>query len=212
MRRSRSHDGFTLIEVLVGLVLLSLVMGILAQGLRDARNVLAYVERSNAAIAIVPGQDYLRSVFAQAIPPGQSIVSVTGTRGLQGEATSVRVNTLHALRGQIEGAYHVDVFLEPMNGTGSAFNLVAVQTPVRPPPDEGSNLDIPSQRLTIASNVVSAAFGYYGTRDGEPDDWQWFQSWSSTERLPRLVRADVTLAPGEAQVWKQLVFPLQLAD
>lgn len=212
MSRLRSQDGFTLIEVIVALALLSLIMVIMGEAVRSARNVLAFVERSNAASAIAPGQSYLRSVLAQAIPPGLSIASVTGTRGLRGDPSSVRVNTLYAMRGQIQGAYHIEVFLEPMTGTASAFNLVAVQTPIRPLPAEGSDVEIPSQRLKIASNVVSAAFAYFGTRDAEPGVWQWFDSWSSTERLPRLVRVDVTLAPGQAQVWRRLEFPLQLAD
>ena len=62
-----SEAGFTLIEIIVALALLSLIMGILAGSVKTARNVLAVIEANNTHSAIVPAQSYLRSAFAQTV-------------------------------------------------------------------------------------------------------------------------------------------------
>ena len=204
------EDGFSLIEVIVGLAILSIIMGILAGGVQASRNVLGFIERMNAANAVLPAQSFLRSALAQT-SLSTLAVNTDNMPGLQGDSTHFHIKTFYAMRGQAEGFYHLDVHLEQRKNS-PAFDLVAVQSPVRPPPADGEAFEVPSLRLKLAANVRAVHFEYFGTSDGQSGDWQWFDSWSATDRLPRLVRVDVTLAPGEAQLWRRLEFPLQLAE
>ena len=208
-----SEAGFTLIEIIVALALLSLIMGILAGSVKATRNVLAVIEANNTHSAIVPAQSYLRSAFAQTVPAKSALAIANQTAGLLGEPTRVGFNTFYATRGQIGGLYHVEIRLEPARGGSSTFDLIAIQTLVRPIPADGTDAPPPARfRSVLASNVASVSFEYFGIDDAEPGQWQWLDGWSSAERLPRLVRLDVTFAPGQTQSWRRLECPLQFAE
>ena len=206
---TRSDAGFSLMEVIVALALLSLITGLLASSVKGTRNILAFVARNNAASASLPAQSYLRSAFAQAVPASAGATAADRTTGLEGDATRVAFKTAYAPKGQFEGLYHVEVRLEPGPGRSPGSDLVVIQTLLRP---DGADPAPPSQRSTLASNVSAVTFSYFGVDTLPPNDWQWFDSWSSPDQLPRFVRLEVTFARGAAQSWRQLVFPLQLAQ
>ena len=210
VRREHFEAGFSLIEIVVALALLSLIMGLLAGSVKGTRNVLAFIERNNTDSAILPAQNYVRSALAQAT--GRSRMTVADqTPGLVGDSRRVHFRTLYSPRGQYEGIYDVEIRLEPAQNNFS--DLVVFQTLLRPKPSDGS--DAPptaSFRSILASNVASVSLEYFGIDDAEPGQWQWLDAWSSTERLPRLVRLDVTFAPGQTQSWRRLECPLQFAE
>ena len=209
MRGERTEAGFTLIEMLVAIALLALIVGMLAGSIQGSRNVLAFIERNNTASALLPAQSYLRSALAQTVPAQLSNATVDRTPVLQGDAARVRFKTFYAPQGQIEGLYNVEVHLEPANARASMFDLVAIQTLLRP---AGSDTAAPSRRAVLASNVRAVSFAYFGASDAATQDWQWFQAWSSAERLPRLVRVDVSFGPDQGRIWRHLEIPLQLSD
>ena len=203
--------GFSLIEVIVALALLSLITGLLANSIRGTRNILAAVARNTAAGASVPAQNYLRSAFAQTVPATPGFTTGARTAALEGDGARVAFKTSYAPKGQFEGLYRVEVRLEPGPARASGSDLVVIQTLVRPSAD-GDEAAPPGQRSTLASNVSAISFSYYGVDLSQPGDWQWLGSWSSPDKLPRLVRLEVTFAPGLGQSWQPLEFPLQLAD
>lgn len=199
----RREAGFSLMEVIVALALLSMIMALLAGAIKGARDVVGFIERSAAASAVVPAQTYLRSVLAKAAPVAP---------GLMGDATSLRVRTFHALRGQLEGLYQIEIALEPVAGRPSVSDLVAIQSPVRAAAPDGSAADVASLKFRLLANVQSVAFSYFGASDEAPDQLTWLAEWTARSGLPRLVRVEVTMAPGQPQVWRQLDFPIQLAE
>ena len=207
----RGEAGFTLIEMIVALALLALIMGVLAGSIKVARNVLGAVERNAAANTALPAQTYLREAFAQTVPARLSTTSADRSPILVGDTTRVRFKTFYATLGQIEGLYTVDVRLEPGRDR-DAFDLVAVQALQRPAAADGSVPDAPSRRSILASNVRTITIGYFGASDTRPDDWQWVDAWTSADRLPRLVRIDMTFQPGQGQNWRRVHFPIQLAE
>ena len=147
--------GFTLIEMIVALALLALVAGLLAGTVRSTRNVMAAIERINAASAVLPAQTYLRSALAQTLPARQSALIGDLTPGLSGGPSGVRFKTFFAPRGQLEGVYRIGVGLEPMPDRSGAYNLIVTQTLLRPAPADGSSALAPSLTSTLASNVAA---------------------------------------------------------
>jgi general secretion pathway protein J len=210
--RKADVAGFTLIEMIVALALLSLVMGLLASTVRSSRHVLAVIDRNNMASAIVPVQSYLLSSFAQIVPPQLNRASTDRKPSLLGDAASVRFTTFHAPQGQIDGLYNVELHLVSNGDRASLFDLVATHTLFRPTTNDAKDVPVQRRRSILASNISAITFSYFGTVDGEPNTWRWLDTWSSVDRLPRLVRINVKLAQGPSQNWQQLKFPLQLAD
>lgn len=204
--------GFTLIEMIIALALLSLISAMLAGSVAGTRNVLAFIERNNAASAVLPAQGYLRSAFARTIPAKLGSGPSGRTPVLQGEPAHVRFKTFFAPRGQVEGLYDIEVGLAPATGRSSGFDLVVIQTLRRPAQADSLDAPVPVLRSTLATNVRSVSFSYFGVDEAEPDGWEWLDSWSSVERNPRLVRIDVTFGPGQTQNWRDVIFPLQLSE
>ena len=124
--------GFTLIEMIIALALLSLISAMLAGSVAGTRNVLAFIERNNAASAVLPAQGYLRSAFARTIPAKLGSGPSGRTPVLLGEPAHVRFKTFFAPRGQVEGLYDIEVGLAPATGRASGFDLVVIQTLRRP--------------------------------------------------------------------------------
>lgn len=208
----QSEAGFTLIEMLVALVLVSLSAGILAGSVRGARTVLAFIERNNAASAIVPAQNYLRHALAQTVPAQPGRGGDDRPPVLLGEPERIRFNTYYAPRGQLDGLYQVDVRLERTGERGDVFDLVAVQTLLRPGNSEGTDIPPPSRKSTLATNVRELSISFFGIDDDEPEHLQWLPSWSAVERLPRLVRIDVAFTQDQSRIWHRLEVPLHLSN
>lgn len=212
--RPPSDAGFTLIEMLVALALASVSVGILAGSVRSSRTVMAFIERNTAASAIVPAQSYLRLALAQAIPAQASPASTSNrTPVLIGEPDRISFNTFYAPRGQIAGLYQVEVRLEPVGGRAlNGFDLIAIQTLLRSARSVAPDVPLPTRKSTLASNVQAVSIRYFGIDDQDPENWQWLQSWSSVERLPRLVQISVTFTKDQNRIWHRLEAPLQLSN
>ena len=129
-----------------------------------------------------------------------------------GTAVPLRHVPAEPVQALIEGVYREEIRLEPMAGGEQAFDLVAVLTLERPDPHDGSTNPAPKLRSTLLSNVAAVAFHYFGRPDAESDNWQWLDTWSTSERLPRIVRIDVKFQTGDPQVWHRIEIPLNLAE
>jgi general secretion pathway protein J len=203
--------GFSLMEVIVALALLSLITAMLAGSIKSTRSILAMIDRNTTASALLPAQSYLRAALTQTVPaPGASAPDATPS--LTGEPASIRFRTLYSPKGLIEGLYDIQVRLEPSANRAQLFDLVVRQKLARQQPPAGPDETAHHLRSVLASNVRSVSFRYFGADTLSSDEADWSQTWSSAERLPRLVRVEVTFAPDEAQSWRALDFPLQLAD
>ena len=145
--------------------------------------------------------------LAQTVPVRVTTLSGDVSPGLVGNATQVRFKTLYAPHGQLGGLYWIDVHLEPTVGSRTTYDLIATQTLVRPDV-EGAPVEV-GLRSTLATHVIAVSLRYFGTEDGDVALFQWQPEWSS-DRLPRLVRFDVTFAPGQPQIWQRIDLPLQL--
>lgn len=211
MTRRPAQSGFTLIEMLVALALLALAMAVLAGSVRLSRSVLAAIDRNSAASARLPAQAYLRSALAATVPPSTTDTQTAPEPPLEGDATRLRFVTVHATRAQLQGAYVVEVGLSPSRSIAGQLDLVAEQRLLRPASDRAGSPDRQARRAVLAANVAGVTFAYFGATGDTPPAWRWFDAWSATARLPRLVRIELTFASGQGRPWR-LDVPLQMAE
>ncbi len=204
--------GFTLVEMVVALALLALIMALLAGSINIARRVLATIETNNAANSVVAAQNYLRATFAQAFPLAPEDTAEGRVPSFAGGPANVRFATTHVPRGQVEGVYRVEIGLEPSTVRNRAFDLVVTQTMIRNAPSDGESSPVLSRRSTLVPNIQRVSFSYYGVVGDAEDQFQWQTFWSKPDRLPRLVRIDVTFGAGDPRIWLRLQVPLHLSD
>lgn len=210
---TRADAGFTLIEVIVALALLSLMAALLAGIVNGSRQMLGFLERNDAANSVEPVQSYLRSAVSQTVilvDPAGGLSRSASVVGLKGEPDHIVFATSYSLRGQYEGLYQIDIGLTRTAGGQQGLDLVASQTLVR---GDGSDVQFPVavQRSTLLANVAGVSFAYFGRRDAAIDDWEWQTDWPYSDRLPSIVRIDVRFASGDPRTWHRLQVPLQMS-
>ena len=197
-RRCRSSAGFTLLELLIAITLLSLLLAALFGGLRlGARAWERSEERLDESARLQVVQNFLRERLAQAYP-------------LTAE------NQVGRLRLAFEGTADALRFVTVMPaylGTGFAELVLAVE-------DRSETRDLvvqwrrfeqlprlddqESQVKVLLADVEGLEIAYYGAlARGEPILWH--EQWLEVMALPQLVRLRVVFAEHDRRYWPDLI-------
>ncbi|KGI78563.1 prepilin-type N-terminal cleavage/methylation domain-containing protein [Oleiagrimonas soli] len=201
--RARHARGFTLLEVLAAMVLLSLLLLAVWSGIHSAtlsvRSGQRFVERTDAVRST---QDFLRRELAQAVrqpwaadPDGGAIVFTGSPDKLQ------FVAPLPGYLGKLGPQLQTVELVPEKQGDGYrlqvSFSLL--------PPDGGKPQPLGKPQVLL-TGIQSGQFDFRGfDKLRKPTDW--LQRWEDTDRTPALVRLDLKLDKG---VWPQLVAPIRV--
>lgn len=203
MRRRSRTEGFTLLEVLAAMVLLSLLLLAVWSGIHSAtmsvRSGQRFVERTDAVRST---QDFLRRELAQAVrqpwaanDDGKAIVFTGGPDKLQ------YVAPLPGYLGKL-GPQLQTVELVPEKG-GHGYRLQVSFSLLPPDGSKPKKLGKPQVLLT---GIRDGRFDFRGyDRLRKPTDWM--SRWEDTDRTPALVRLDLKLDKGS---WPELVAPIRV--
>jgi general secretion pathway protein J len=192
-------QGFTLVELLVGLTLMALISIILFGGLRfGMRAWETGGERVERAARIELVQNLLRRQLGQArLPPssaGKPIVAFAGQSDhvtfiapppKQGEADDDFVFGL--ARSDSDQRSHLDLtwtLLRPLGSTEPARN--------------------PETAARLIENIATIDLAYYGAPDPQRPA-QWWNEWDGADGLPILVRLRMTFPKGDSRRWPDLI-------
>ena len=197
---TRRQSGFTLLEMLVAVTVLSvlaaLVYGMLRIGMRSWE---AGSERIAASDLTRIGWQYVHASLTAAVSPPSLLPDDPGIHFL-GAADSLEfVSELPAWLGG--GGYHV-LSLALTEEPGAHERRLELEARPLAGYDDADLDPAGLPRAVLADDVERLAFAYFGVgeRGGEPD---WLDSWAGRESLPLLVRMEVELADGSA--WPLLV-------
>lgn len=193
--------GFTLVEVLVAVTVLSLILVALLGGLRFASQVSAATEaRFDDLTEMEAVQGFMRDAVSRAYPAIASRSGRPARIAFEGEAESLRfVGQMPAQTGR-GGLYEMDFTLA---GEGDRKQLNVGWRLYRSGPLQlgGSAFD---GQATLIEDAADVTFGYFGARNrGEPR--QWYADWKDTDRLPALVRIHAAFAGRADRTWPDIV-------
>ena len=198
---SRIQRGFTLLELLVGLAVFSLLVATLYSGFRfGTRSWEAGARSTDAA-----NEQRLASAFM---------------RRQLGKAFGLAVRDGARWRLRFEGSRQRLVFISDVSryvGQGGMYEMtlaveghserqLTVGRRLLRPPAEGAADSGTTPPKSLVDGVVEAEFAYYGS-PGRRMAYDWYDSWEDAERLPSLVRVRVrTRTAGE---WPEIVVHLK---
>jgi general secretion pathway protein J len=196
--------GFTLIEVLVALTLLSLLaIGVLStlritQSIESRTRVL---ERSVQDVVVTP--QFLRGAIGMAYPTLSGGEAVGIDVGLKGDDRELLVLTTVGRGASYPGLQRLQIRLEPASKTGESVLVAYVS------PDLGGDFSEPPRRSreVLLTGVKSAEWSYQG--GGREDSWA--RTWSAP-RLPRLVRLRLRFAGAKARPWPELIMATRITN
>ena len=204
--RSFGPQGFTLVELLVGLTLVTLISIILFGGMRFGMRVWETGgERIEDATRIGLVQTLLRRQLGQATVPSDN----TGKQVVTFAGQSDRV-TFIAPSAKPGEASKVLTFILGKSDADQRSHLDLSWTPFRAPGETGT---APPGReaARLMENVAAVELAYYGAPDPKRPA-QWWDSWDGTHGLPALVRLRLTFPQGDRRRWPDLIIRLVLAS
>lgn len=205
-RRSQSRrppgrqSGFTLLELLIAITLLSVITVIISGALRFGGLVVGASDRSiEHAREVHAIHDLLRLLLSHAYPLPADTETTTPTVAFEGARTELRfIATVPEIFG--DGALHrVAIFLD----AGSSGRSLAMSwDPVFD--DWSEPIASYDRSTTLLTNVERLSIDYYGVFE-RGRSGQWTGVWRDSSSLPDMIRIAVTLADDEKRAWPSLV-------
>ncbi|MBR1241921.1 prepilin-type N-terminal cleavage/methylation domain-containing protein [Bradyrhizobium sp. AUGA SZCCT0274] len=198
--------GFTLVELLVGLALFSLLVTLLFGNIRFG---LHAWQKGGANAELFErsmiSQDLLRRMIGNLYPMSlgggavQSRIDFDGTK----EAISFLGNAPTVASGG--GRYRFKIVIERRQDQS---DLVLTSRPELADPQDTSM----AASTLLLQGIERAEFSYFGEA-GSERSLQWNDNWANRGDIPKLVRVRVAFRSGNTRVWPELVIaPRVLAD
>jgi general secretion pathway protein J len=210
--RGRVHSaaGFTLLELLIGVAVLGLLMGILFGGLRLASHQVEWrTARLDRGSRVALVQAFMRRSLADARP-----LEIAGPRaGVAGPAVALAfdgtADELEFVGPAPESAETGGLELIGLGLVRRGAAAGALSLRVRAYDAGAGGATAPLRETLVLEGVRQAQFAYFGVSAGETTP-RWHESWRQLPYLPTLVRLTLTLSGGE---WvPDLVVALRLSQ
>jgi general secretion pathway protein J len=215
LTENQQHEnatGFTLLELLVALALISLTAALLVGALRSGRQALEIAERNTAEASVGSVQSFVGKLLREARP-----VRLAGARGnddavIEGTESRARFITSFVPAGQYAGLYLADLRLEPSAVRPDRSDLILTLSVYRPERSDvvGAPTAAPSVRSVLVRDVAAISFQYFAAEDGELEPI-WRTAWKHPIRLPLLFAIALSFADADRRNWSRFVVSSPLA-
>ncbi|NOQ12859.1 MAG: prepilin-type N-terminal cleavage/methylation domain-containing protein [Methyloprofundus sp.] len=205
------QPGFTLLEVLLGMSIMSIMMLLLFASLRICVQNWNAGEKKIAQVsqaAIVQG--FLQNKLQAALPLDADFFEEEQF-SFQGDKEKMQFVAAMPASASRLGLQLFNISMKKSVGEDGHELLVDIQ-PFFPQGDDAEQWK--EEQVVILKKIDTLRFAYFGpdsddTKIGDSDeDSAWQNEWLERKALPRLVRIDVELINGE--VWPQLVIALKI--
>lgn len=179
-----SEDGFTLVETLVAVALISLLSVLVLGALRFGIGAWQRGEQiSNRMDAILHAQSFLRRLIANAQPHFVLQPGGQGYVDFEGRPTSLRLIADPSPALDRAGRLMMTLSVEQNDG------LASLMISSRPELTAGGGKPSLTRRVLLG-NIQKAEFSYFGSR-GANGPRQWHSDWVGEAALPELVRIEL---------------------
>lgn len=211
-----TRNGFTLIEMLIAMTLLSVIVALLFASLRIAAeswNVgeAKLTEVNQKAVVYQFFRRHLSGIKPVPAPIEDSESSPTGLRTDTPDAANQTAETL-AFEGHPHGIRFVAAL--PSASARKGLQTFTVDTD----PDRSSVIrvtlvpygqapDTAAEATVLLENVEDFQLAYFGT-NAETDKTAWHEQWINAEQLPLLIKVRIVLK--DHSFWPDMIFPVRI--
>lgn len=189
----KEQRGFTLIEVLIGLVLLSIMLSLLFGSIRMGARIWEAGETRAAELdRILVVQNFLRRQLTTVRPILDDLNSGEATFSFSGSADSLQFVSDLPSSAHRKGLHLFNLELADDDDS----NVLIVKLKAFYPPLDGAEAAIEDVRLI--SGVDSVVYSYFGVEDftEKPADGRWTEEWQDKEFLPFLIKIEIHMQNG----------------
>jgi general secretion pathway protein J len=200
-----SQRGFTLVEMVVALALMSLLGLIIIESLRLAQRSYEKVSRAEMHTSeLVLSQQLIRHLFESAYPIERSQNAASVAVGLVGGSDTVE---LLSLGSQAMGsAGHVKVRIGLRRRDDGLFDIVAQLTEAQANTRMGERaVHMPTESILL-SQVKQARWSFLSmSSEAGSGNTEWKNEWQGTQLLPAAVQLQVEFPQNDARVWPRFI-------
>lgn len=188
--------GFTLIEVLVALALMSLIGTILIESLRMGGHTWQHVTREAADIdEITRAQEFLRQRLGTIYPPEPGTGLASASDSFVGETNQLEFSST-APGSATAGLVRYQLGLSASDPRNVEIRYRPQHTAVA----AAQQADWSGEPLLARASALSIQFW----EDSAGASGSWVDHWQDHARLPRLIRIDVRFADQDRRFWPPL--------
>jgi general secretion pathway protein J len=204
LRVPTEEQGFTLLELLVGITVFSLIVVAVYSGLRlGTRSWEAGEAKSVTSNQIRLVDGFIRRQLTKAYPVLTRVQNSGWQLQFEGTENGVRFITDMPLHLGLGGLYEVGL---TVTEEGEERKMMFTRQLFHPD-RRGTSVDDDIDETVLIDDLVGAEFGYFGATQ-ENLQSKWHPTWDSMPRLPTLVRVRTTSqAVGE---WPELIVRLRV--
>ena len=202
--------GFTLLELLVSLALLSLLMAMMSQALYNVRQANRAGERAGSDAAVGSVRMVLSRIISEARPIRSAGSQHQGRPLIDGREDRLRLVTSFSAGGAFGGLNDTQISLQS-DKTGKTADLVVDQALFRQPGSQFGTIMPRPLHAELLRNVTGLTFRYFGVAEFEGNA-RWHKTWRYPSRLPTLIEISLALPVGDTRVWPPLSISLAMAE
>jgi general secretion pathway protein J len=206
MISSKKQSGFSLMEIIVAMTLLSLIMAMIYGGINASRKMAHKgLNRINATNEIRVVQELIRRQVSRILPMAfkeedNSFVIFEGS-----DSHIMYVSPMPGYLGK--GGPHVQL-IEIVNAKGGKI-LQFSHWLLNDSLEEDSFEDSDQEPVVLLENIRDAEFSFMKLdEEGEPGDWE--NDWEETENTPLMVRLEVDMDEKALMPWPDMQVALML--
>lgn len=180
----RASDGFTLVEMLVAITLLSFVFLILANSLQFASSFWRANDAELRMTSRVGSAEHLlRQLLSEAVPvTAEATLDSRRHVYFAGDRSSIQFVAPMMEHLSAGGFYEVSLSIKASGGAEKELELTW-----RPYPD-GTQM----RKSALLKGDVDVSFSYFGAQRADRNE-AWHETWQDQSRLPRLVSVQIRL-------------------
>ncbi len=204
----RALRGFTLVELLVAMTILSLITGLIFSGLQfgtkvagDLQSEVAHTQKVHLV------QRMLRKQLQHAAPMTRKSIESTGEVAFEAKYDSIEfIATMSAGTGY-SGLYRVRIGIEEDFSRGNGNKKLTLASSALVPEDDFRG-GVPKLReVVVFENFSDGEFMYRDSAEAGTDGW--VSEWRNSRKLPALVRLSLRGAASRSDEWPDLIVALK---
>lgn len=202
--------GFTLLEILVSLALLSLLTVMMSAALYNVRQANRAGERLGSDATVGSVRFVLSRIVSETRPIKNAGSQREGGPLIDGRADRLRLVTSFSAGGAFGGLNDTLLSLRP-DETGKTADLVIDQALFRHPGSPSTTISPQPLHAELLRKVAGLNFRYFGIAELE-DAARWHETWRHPSRLPMVIEIRLALPVGDTRNWPPLSIPLAMAE